>query len=643
MAIHGGDDYTFVVNGGKVMTTGHSLNLPKGVFGIFDTSQVTSKGMAAVSKFNGDRNKKYVMKLGNHGYRNKSKSSIHFSLKDVVDFRADVPQSTKKTFDVFRIGYDGFSEDTAFKFKPGDAFDIEIELSGDAVGVYGYEKTIPTVLSIRVPDCSKLEPCDNCDPCSELNALDIVKKAVSEYMQTPLAYGRSITDLIDVKIINSKNVALTENPYVFHTLRLADTGDSNALALVQGAYPDYKVERTGREGVYSIYTLLAPEGTNIPAYSEGIASIIKGCETCPSGYTAADGGIVYTVTIEDDGTDNTALVQGLPGAVANSAVKLSQNDGVGLYSVMLDDELTQAEKDTFITANPTASFEKIGEAADVCINGTTSNTSWESGDTCHAKKETYKILVPDNECGTPRTADIQAAYPDLTITAGESKGCLTEFSADVLTNVVCDSCDPVVRAMFESEAPSPFEGISWVKEELPADNTALVGIEISGKPVENIPDEFMRHDVPLVDTSVRLSIAGGFPIQTGAALKIYDDRVNVKVMSIATEPDNKGYKFYADEDKSQAYFNGSAIHKDNYAKYSLGEDSAINPNAQYVDYIISVKRDNMVQYNKRLDELFHYHVLVEVGKHMDVENLLNSLATAAGLGGVKATATEVGA
>ena len=51
MAIHKPWDRTFYLENGAVMTTGHSLSLAKGQFGIFDVTSPTSAGSPAVTAF----------------------------------------------------------------------------------------------------------------------------------------------------------------------------------------------------------------------------------------------------------------------------------------------------------------------------------------------------------------------------------------------------------------------------------------------------------------------------------------------------------------------------------------------------------------------------------------------------------------
>lgn len=83
--------------------------------------------------------------------------------------------------------------------------------------------------------------------------------------------------------------------------------------------------------------------------------------------------------------------------------------------MVTDDELTAGEISTYITANPTAEVILLGDVAAVCDPDAPSAISWVDGDECFASVDTYFIQVPDTDCGASRLAELQSAYPDLTV------------------------------------------------------------------------------------------------------------------------------------------------------------------------------------------------------------------------------------
>ena len=66
-------------------------------------------------------------------------------------------------------------------------------------------------------------------------------------------------------------------------------------------------------------------------------------------------------------------------------------------------------------------------------------------------------MVPD-DCNGDREAELNAAYPDLTITLVSSENCVSIYETVVATNLNCDEgCSAAITQLhFNSEAPAPF-------------------------------------------------------------------------------------------------------------------------------------------------------------------------------------------
>lgn len=170
----------------------------------------------------------------------------------------------------------------------------------------------------------------------------------------------------------------------------------------------------------------------------------KGCADCPAGYSALTGGVVYSIALEDDGTDQSGLVDGLPGYVATTVEKVGNSNGVGTYLVVLDAALTDAEKTSFLETNDiagTASFTELGSVEDTCKKSATTTYTWVAGESCVATTKQFSIVLPDTECGTSRLAELQAVYSDLVIEEGAPTGSATQtvtVSSDVALVIIVD-------------------------------------------------------------------------------------------------------------------------------------------------------------------------------------------------------------
>lgn len=434
--IHKPVDRDFFLIGGNVLKSGYSLNLAKGQIGLFDLENPTKNGLMAVSNITGyPKNKEYVLRMGSDNStvsrtsNSKASSTYQFKLNEVLDVRVSAPTSSSQIVDNVVLGYDGVNASTAIKFKKGDRKTVFMKLSGNWIGLLGYPDNFVTVeYTMEADSCSPLDECVECDGCMEVNCAPMVFKAVEYLKNFELRGGVKVSDGVEITPVKSCTTSPTfvETNYDFYSLIVSDIGDDNALALVQAQYPLYQVNRIDRSGTKTTYQIVAPQGTVVAAYTQSIASVLKGCATCPAGYSAVAGGVLYNITLEDDGVDNTALVQAIPNAVAGTALKNGQNSGVGTYSVLLSQKLISAQITTFVTANKTSTVDELGLISAICTNGTITSVAWTVTSTCKMSEASYKLTLPDTECGTNRLAELQAAYPNNTVAlSGTSKKTIT--------------------------------------------------------------------------------------------------------------------------------------------------------------------------------------------------------------------------
>lgn len=410
--------HLFTLNG-NVLTSGGAKNLAKGQFTIVKSAEASANGAVVVSDFAGLPDSTVLeMRLGNHNLpalrtamNSKPKSSELFTIKDVVRVEGHFPRFTERTFDDLIVGYDGINADTAIELEEGQTTVLDITLSGDHVGFItgNVEYNIKLNFGREVGETNQ----------------EAIERLVKRLKEVTFPQGVNITEVIDIKVVNSENEPLTGVPYVTSTLTLTDAGDSNALAMVQAQYPLYRVELASRNGLVSVYKILHAQAASLASFTQTVASYIKGCEDCAAGYSAVGEGFIYSVQIEDDGVDVTTTVDDLPGFVTGTVVKRGQVDGVGTYTVVVDDELTSAEIATYVgTAGikTTAIIELLGEVTELCANGTVTSTAWVDGDVCYATVENYKIQLKDDDCDGSRLAELQAFYPNLVIEAGAPTG-----------------------------------------------------------------------------------------------------------------------------------------------------------------------------------------------------------------------------
>lgn len=332
----------------------------------------------------------------------------------------------------------------------------------------------------------------------------------------------------------------------------------------------------------------------------------------------------YHLDVVDEG-DSNAL--GMVQAQFGTQVKRTGRDGlVSTYTLLL----------------PT--IEAEGTPADFVVAGG-ADISWSIGDECSAIAEEYTIQLADKDATGDRLAELQAAYPDLTIAVKEASGdpvagaCQTVYTTEVISNVVCEDCDPILRGDFETEIPKDFGFFSWKKAEPTYSANALMGIKLKGKETVQVPGEYIRDGVPFIDTSVRMEVAGGF--RSSSFMSFTEgsgDRFAVKVLSRAEDLENLGGNLWEVEDRDFTYFQGYPRfrnedgHQNEYLKILRGEESVLKANAQYISYVLTVRPESHSQgFSGKVGETFNYTIHVEVGKQAGVQTLLNAIATAAGI------------
>ena len=736
MGLHKPADRHFVIIGGSVLTSGESLNLAKGQVGIFDIKDVGRKGAKAVNSFVGKpRDKEYEIRMGfadieaTRSRSDKNFSTFPFSVNDVLGVGVSAPSSNKHMVDDVIIGYNGIDKKTSMSFTKGEDKWLYIKLSGDPIGFMGYDGNEVNVQMLMSADECPASNCDDCDTCSGEDCAPILQKVIANLKAHTLRGMRPLTDFIDIMPVTEcrPNENLVE--YTFHCMTTCDTGDDTALALVQAQYGAVKVVRTARNGAMSTYQLMQKTTATAPAaYVSSLPSLMKGCDTCPTGYTEVAGGIIYVVTLEDEGVDSSTAVETLSGAVAGTGKRLeSQIHGTGMYTVVVTAEPTEAQLTTFVTANPTATVEKYGTTASMCTSAATTSVAWTTCGTCNVSDRRFRITLPDDECGNDMLTKLQAFYPDYTVsitntqtntatltgTSGTANinvggvnylltfdtdltttadnfvsansaaiaaagytvtaaagvltftsttqttaptvttasgdlaatlvetlvpleaACQTSYDLVKPTNMVCEECDPIFEDYFTTEAPLPFNNVSWTA--LGAINVdgdgdgCLCGIRLRGKIMSVIPDKCLIDEMGAIESSVRVQVSGGYVSDITVAGASEDKPFPVTYMSKWQERTHLGFQLRQWEDQSLQYFLGEKRPSSNMKEALTGLSSHLKYDVQYVDYWVTLRRNIFSQsFNSQTEEVMNLHLLVENGYHKPVEDMVNKLAAAAG-------------
>jgi len=401
---------------GNVRTSGKSLSLGVGELTFVDLSKTTKDGVKILDGFTTSLTptSKLAIRMGepknnvSRSEDNKAISTIPFKVADVTNIYVDAPVREGVLVDDFVIGWNG-EEGSEISLDNAENEVIELTLKGDLMGMTG------------LPDSRHIATVNLTAPITGTKGTDwtdheIVENAFIELKNYKLPGNIPITNYVDISLVNSENPGtLPGTPQTFYNLIYSDDGTQSNLGSVQAQYPALDVKKLKWESGKTTYSAIA---ASLPAAYQPVSDfILKGCSSCPSGYTEIAQGVVYEVVLENDGVDATSAVQGLPGAVGGSAVLNETVGDTTTYSVVTDNELTEAEIQNFIDSNLTALINLISkDVSDLCESAAPSTVVWVAGEACNSTTEDYTIVLKDGECGNSRLEEVKAAFPTLTVT-----------------------------------------------------------------------------------------------------------------------------------------------------------------------------------------------------------------------------------
>ena len=653
--VHKPFDRTIVCNPGVTMSKVGSSLLTRGNVGIYDLMDTDENGLKPVLSFAGrDKNeKRYVICTGNtddvasRSNSNKSLKSQVFTINEIVGVYASYPKTDTMGIDDVIIGFNGNDESTGFTAKKGQRINVKLTLHSKALEMLGYDNGIELQDTIAFDECSFLpHQCEDCDPCEEPDCLQPVLNMIERYKNQPVAAGHIVDEFLEITPVHkcaTAGAAPATTDMNFFCMSVCDTGDDRALGLVASQYPGKKVVRTDRKDSTSYYKVITEDAT-MPDYKMTFSSVMKGCGDCPDGYTAKEGGLIYSILLEDEGEDKKADVEALANAVAGTAVKQDGNYfGVGLYTAQLSKKPTDAEMKTFTDANPSATIKYVITTADMCENPTVENVKWSKCGSCKVSTEKYYITVPDKVCGDTnesRLKEVQAAYPDLTIkdyAAGSTDGCMHSFETEVKTNMVCEECDDVFKNYFKSDAPAPYDGHEWVK--VPAatsDSGCICGIRFRSKVLEIIPSDRMEDKMSYVEDATRIAVEGGWLDELVENDLAFQDPLAVTWISRWSPVTHRGADLKDAEREGLTYFRQKPVHDRYMEREWTNEQTLLDNKTQYADIavtLLTVRDSNGVA--DRVAAHTTIHFFVEYGAHQGIVDMVNMMAAAAGISGIK--------
>jgi hypothetical protein len=650
-----------MIPSGSVLKEGGSLALGEGQLGLFSVEDTTKDGLTAFADLKGQpKDKRFVLKAGrgsddrSRTGNDKNYSTPQFRIDEVVNLKVSTPQRSEMSVDEVIIGYNGIDPQTGIRLERGTLIPVCLKLTGNRLGMNGdgnlsvevtdYIVADPCLpVNPNLPTCPSHDPCEPCDPCAPVSCVKPVSECIERLRSKRLFGMARLDEFVEITPVNGCNTTELPSltPVKTWCLEVCDTGDREALSLLQAQYPGKKVVRIDRRDSVSRYQVIS--GVKPPDFQQKIASVLKGCEACPDSWTAVSGGILYAVSVEDEGADLSSDIETLPGAVAGTAVKAGgQFSGAGFYTVVLDSRLSKDQIADFTESYPTVTLRHLGKTNDICRNSTVATVSWTLCGTCYTDTREFTLDLHDDKCGQNRLEELRLFYPELTVELeGTAGGCSTRYKTSMITNAVCSECDPVFQDFFSADPPAPYDGNEWKAvetEETPSENECLCGIRFKAKTMLIDPGQSMTDQIAYEEDSIRIQVSAGYadmlPVEN---FPVFDSPLSVYwVSKWAPRTHVAGY-MRDDERMSHAYFTGQSMHDTPFARTMLNEDSLLpDGQAQVVDFELVIRPARVTAIAQKTADLISFHVITRLGYEKDVETLLNSIAAAAGITPVKA-------
>lgn len=219
------------------------------------------------------------------GMKNPKKSEF-FLGKDIVRFQKATPQRPEN--EEWTLGYGGGEDDSTLAFECNKNYEFKVKSFGEPAFTR-FNKTIERVISYKTPCCPT-----GCDSSCEGEKLD-VKEHTIKLAETIMNDPELQEMKLKVTPIFSDYQTTNVNSY-FYQLTVVDSGDADALFVVERAYGKGKIKRVSYDNGRSTYEI-GPLGSAPAAFTPSQKIALTACGgTCPSGYNVAPAQDVYVIS-----------------------------------------------------------------------------------------------------------------------------------------------------------------------------------------------------------------------------------------------------------------------------------------------------------------------------------------------------------
>jgi hypothetical protein len=337
------------------------------------------------------------------------------------------------------IGFDGYDVTKTLSAKCGEKKAVYLKLTGNPID------KIYSVQGLIRQYWLDTGFCDDCgsDNCADVDPSALADQLVAKINADPRLKFNSYTSpgvVLASKVLSTALSTAGAIQNTTYTLAIPDSGNNAALATVAVQYPGENVTRISRDELISTYQIILPTSVGTPsAFSNANVFTLPNCGTCPSGYTSNAQGFVYVVNRADAG-DSGALATLKSDytltAPGETAVRTAYNSPAGISTYII---VSNTEGQAAVGTDSIVSY---GSAVAVCTISSPTTIAWTVGETLYQFPQNYTLTLEDTVCGTSRLAELQAYYPDQTITqsADGPVACIHQYATTIYSNPVSASC-----------------------------------------------------------------------------------------------------------------------------------------------------------------------------------------------------------
>jgi hypothetical protein len=480
---------SFVVSG--VSTTGSTENLTPGVVGLFDA--INYKALAPGQTFTNHR--KVIFAVGSLNTKDGKGNGME-SFKSEPIFGHNISElrvskfSKKNSFNTVALGFDGVDTTKNMVGSYDTSYFVKVTLNGRPI-LNTFQHPLTYTFEVKTPCADACSPTACSDKVDNIWLAEQFIKQISSYQYfKPYIKAERLTQC------NNALPAETHVGYTQYNLTVCDNGGADDIALVQMQYPTKVISRTSRTGSYSTYSFWQLTASSAPsAFAQAAGVVLSNCSTCPSGYTFASGGTIYSVTI--DNTSNAATsasqdltaVQAISGlSTAIAAKKVNFELGTSTYIVTFPSSFSMPSN---IAADATISGP-WGKESDKCTLTSPGTTAWTAGITGYKTERALTMTVTNTDCenATPGLdlAALTAFYAlDPSVVSGSlassaAANCKTEYTITQMSdNILLTQCDTTQYPIYTNL--QSFSGYTWTytvpTSYIPNGTTCNVGIKLT--------------------------------------------------------------------------------------------------------------------------------------------------------------------